>query len=850
MGLVLLLPTLLAALTAFSSPPPPPVPHYLAESLTYDWWASLSRRPFVFANGSSGGEIPFMEPRSSPADVDALLDAMYRAERAAAAATQSAGFVSKAHAADFAYSLPLGALELHNVSWATDTLSVAATLQFGPSMDLFAVVDGGARGMKMLGMLAEPLLAALNATFAIYPAYQTLPSTNDALAVPSWLLWSGTYAMYGQALSWMLPLFACMLVEERASSYLEYMRVYGLQATTYWTAYVAFSFAEYVPIMLLCLGLGIASGDPLFTYGLGGTLGISLLWGVTLVGLALVLSAVFSSTRMTGAVLYVAVFLAPAFEQAVQTQALTSDWPAYLLLVFPPAAFMRALFLWNQYMLVSNGMGYQTAASLGAMASASRLKSKLVLSLGMLAVEAVALMACGLYLNRVLPLRGGGIAKHWLFCCSRKSASGGPSHGELWGDDEASSPRRVHAALTSVLVREERNAAHAREARLAGLRAFADSARRQALGFGREVRSADGSHSSGGEPELGSAWVADPMWEPDLNGEPVIVAERLCKTYTSGRRAKHAVEDLTLNISGRVFGLLGPNGAGKTTLIKMLMGVLKPSSGVVLVGGHAVTDNPDAIAPLIGVCPQTCVLWPELTVVEHVRFFARLRGIPPHLLETHVASALAQVQLNAPQMRASRAATLSAGVQRRLTLAVALLGSPRILFLDEPTAGLDAGSRRALWDVLARIKNSRTLVLTTHSMETAERLCDTIGIMSRGRLICCGTPRELKDEFGSGYRLTLVTTNDAHAIAALRTFVRDLLPAANLVHAFGGRMVFSVPRLGVPLASIFRDVAAVQDELCILDWSLSRTTLEDTFIQIVNADELETAATATSPDRS
>ena len=203
-----------------------------------------------------------------------------------------------------------------------------------------------------------------------------------------------------------------------------------------------------------------------------------------------------------------------------------------------------------------------------------------------------------------------------------------------------------------------------------------------------------------------------------------------------------AVDDLTLEIGdGEIFGLLGPNGAGKTTTVSMAVGLLLPDSGHVDVNGEGSPTGP-AVRRNIGVAPQSLALYEELSGEENLRFFGRLHGLKGGVLAERTAWALEFVDLT--DRRKDRVVGYSGGMQRRLNLAVALMGDPKLLLLDEPTVGVDPQSRNAIFDNIEALQaEGCTVVYTTHYMEEAQRLCDRVAIMDRGKLLALGTVQGL-----------------------------------------------------------------------------------------------------------
>ncbi|WP_455527080.1 ABC transporter ATP-binding protein [Huintestinicola sp.] len=213
--------------------------------------------------------------------------------------------------------------------------------------------------------------------------------------------------------------------------------------------------------------------------------------------------------------------------------------------------------------------------------------------------------------------------------------------------------------------------------------------------------------------------------------------KELQKTYGSIT----AVHGLTLDIdSGELFGLLGVNGAGKTTTIKMLSCLTKPDSGDALLGGKSILTQSTEVKRIINLSTQETAVAPKLTVRENLEFMAGIYGIP----DAKAAAERVTEQLSLGSVLDRKAKTLSGGWQRKVSIAMALVTSPRILFLDEPTLGLDVLARRELWGIVRELRSHMTVILTTHYLDEAEALCDRIAVMTEGRLRAVGTANELK----------------------------------------------------------------------------------------------------------
>lgn len=209
-----------------------------------------------------------------------------------------------------------------------------------------------------------------------------------------------------------------------------------------------------------------------------------------------------------------------------------------------------------------------------------------------------------------------------------------------------------------------------------------------------------------------------------------------------------AVDKLGLEIQqGELFALLGVNGAGKTTVIKMLSCLTKPSSGDAIVGGYSITNEPEQVKRLIGVSPQETAVAPNLSVKENLQLICGIHGFSKEKTKAMIKELSEQFSLDGVLMR--KAGKLSGGWQRRVSIAMALISEPQILFLDEPTLGLDVLARHDLWESICALKGKITIILTTHYMEEAEALSDRIGIMKSGRLLAVGTVEELNAAAGT-----------------------------------------------------------------------------------------------------
>ena len=303
---------------------------------------------------------------------------------------------------------------------------------------------------------------------------------------------------------------------------------------------------------------------------------------------------------------------------------------------------------------------------------------------------------------------------------------------------------------------------------------------------------------------------------------PAIEAVKLERTFKGGVTAVGGV-DLAI-APGEVYGFLGPNGAGKTTTVRMLVTLLRPTGGSARVAGYDVATEPDAVRRRIGVALQEAALDPLMTGRELIELQAKLHGLAPADVGPRAAALIARVGLEDAQER--RVGTYSGGMRRRLDLAMALIHDPEVLFLDEPTTGLDPVSRLTLWDEVRRLKGEGTTVfLTTQYLEEADQLADRVGIINAGVLVAEGTPAVLKAQVGRPHlEIALADGADpARATEVLTTFGEPRPPAE------GFHLAVTVPQGATEIAGVVR--ALDEAKLVVASLELVEPTLDDVFVE-------------------
>ncbi|XP_048138720.1 ABC transporter A family member 7-like isoform X2 [Rhodamnia argentea] len=321
------------------------------------------------------------------------------------------------------------------------------------------------------------------------------------------------------------------------------------------------------------------------------------------------------------------------------------------------------------------------------------------------------------------------------------------------------------------------------------------------------------------------------LLEPSTNH--AVVCDNLKKVYPGrdGNPEKFAVRGLSLALPlGECFGMLGPNGAGKTSFISMMIGLTKPTSGTAYVQGLDIRTHMDGIYTSMGVCPQHDLLWETLTGREHLLFYGRLKNLKGSVLTQAVEESLKSVNLFNSGVADKQAGKYSGGMKRRLSVAISLIGDPKVVYMDEPSTGLDPASRNNLWNVVKRAKQDRAIILTTHSMEEAEVLCDRLGIFVDGSLQCVGNPKELKARYGGSYVFTMTTSSPYEE--EVENMVRCLSPSAKRIYQISGTQKFELPKHEVKIADVFRAVENAKSRFTVHAWGLADPTLEDVFIKV------------------
>ena len=331
---------------------------------------------------------------------------------------------------------------------------------------------------------------------------------------------------------------------------------------------------------------------------------------------------------------------------------------------------------------------------------------------------------------------------------------------------------------------------------------------------------------------------------PSANTPKAIEVDHIVKRYGDFT----AVNDVTFDVKeGEIFGLLGPNGAGKSTLIRMMTTLIPITAGSARISGHDVQKEPDNARRAIGVIPQALTSDIDLTVEENLTIYAKLYDVPAKQRKQSIDELLEMVDLT--KWRGAQTKTLSGGMRRRLEIARGLVHNPRIFFLDEPTTGLDPVSRVAVWEMLTNIKSKRqlTILITTHYMDEADRLCDRIAIVDHGKLVALDTPASLKASVPGS---NVIEAQFENPPADWEQKLHSLDDVTSVQHEGAGMyrvLTGNGSRTTTELVGL-----AVQENVPVKTLTVQNTTLDDVFVHYTGRqlrDELQKAYQFVMPDR-
>ena len=534
---------------------------------------------------------------------------------------------------------------------------------------------------------------------------------------------------YPMAVSLLMPLFMYNIVIEKERQLIEIMRINGLKMRNYWISYFIFNYILY----LITIFFFIIFGTYVFGLNLFRETSFLLIiltifiWGFAQIGLAYFFQSFLSNGRTTSIIGYMIslwlTIICACLNMALFV--LPKEAP-YILNILPSFAICRIFFYMASY------CGYDSCIG-----DFVNVNNEVRYALGYMMLGAVIFTVLGVYLHEILP-KQFGIRKTPFFCI----------------EDEIKSCQRI-------------NLDNKREEDLNNKGKKLD-----------ENIEENNIKNNLIENENNSILSNNPLKDKEIQKEFKIVKDLidkgknelkkyplvcsgLTKIYSSNlkskapkKRKKKSLDNFTICLNdNEIFGLLGPNGAGKTTFFSILTGIYEPTNGNAFIRGHSIKTELERSYEFIGYCPQFDLLWEDLSVENTLYFYSRIKNKEKSKINYMVKKILEDVNLM--KFKNYLVRELSGGMKRRLSLGIALIGEPPIVFLDEPTTGLDPKNKREIWDILSHCKENRCMILTTHLMDEAETLCDRIGIILKGKIRCLGSQYKLKAEYGKGFKLCI-----------------------------------------------------------------------------------------------
>uniref|UniRef100_A0A3Q4AVM2 Cholesterol transporter ABCA5 n=1 Tax=Mola mola TaxID=94237 RepID=A0A3Q4AVM2_MOLML len=346
------------------------------------------------------------------------------------------------------------------------------------------------------------------------------------------------------------------------------------------------------------------------------------------------------------------------------------------------------------------------------------------------------------------------------------------------------------------------------------------------------------------DTEVNGTLVGSESVEPvsqEFRGKEAIRINNIHKVYKEKDNVVEALRGLTFDIyEGQITALLGHSGAGKSTLMNILCGICQPTDGTATIYGSPVAEIAEGseMKQLVGICPQFNIIFDVLTVEEHLRIFAAIKGIPPADTDAEVSKVLKDLDLE--KIMTAQAKNLSGGQKRKLSVAIAILGDPKILLLDEPTAGMDPCSRHQVWSLLKSRRAGRVTVLSTHYMDEADILADRKAVISQGQLKCVGSSLYLKIKCGVGYHLRM-SVNERCEAEKITSLIKHHVPRAKLSQQHEAELTFTLPFESMDtFPGLFSELDC-QPNLGIINYGVSMTTLEDVFLRLEAEAEVDQA---------
>uniref|UniRef100_A0A1I8FY36 ABC2_membrane domain-containing protein n=1 Tax=Macrostomum lignano TaxID=282301 RepID=A0A1I8FY36_9PLAT len=629
----------------------------------------------------------------------------------------------------------------------------------------------------------------------------------------------GSFLPMIMTISWIynVSLLVNAIVYEKETRLKEMMKIMGLSDGVHWvswfiTSLIIMVIASAFMVLLLKTGQLVVYSDPLLLFL------FIVSFVVSTICEAFFISIFFSNSSVAAAFAGVIYFLGYVPYSVVDSFSDSMTRPQYLLsCLIPQLAFGVGCKFIGSWELASVGLQHKNFYD-SPLATSEFTFNQVVV---MMWIDSGILMLLTWYLEKVFP-GAYGVPKPWYFPFS-PSYWCGQSKKALTVDVEGGIDN-LGASASSLASSPVSDSSRSSQEKPAS----------NGVTAGVELNGHNSSHFED-EPKHLSVGIS---------------VRNLTKVYEPGRCACKknakpftAVDNLSYNFyEGQVTSFLGHNGAGKSTTMSLLTGLYTPTSGTAFIGGYDIRTEMDQIRQQLGLCPQHNVLFDTLTVEDHIYFYGMLKGLSRAEVAQQVDSFIADVGLQKKKYEISK--NLSGGMKRKLSVAMAFVGGSKVVVLDEPTAGVDPHARRSIWDVLAKFRQGRTIILTTHHMDEADILGDRICIINKGRLVCSGSPMFLKKVFGEGYTLTLVKASLDFDTDKVLSLVQSEVSEASLGECTSSEISIKLPYSSVPLlAGLFASLDEKMANLNIATYGIEDSSLEEIFLAVTgcsleNSEEL------------
>ena len=667
---------------------------------------------------------------------------------------------------------------------------------------------------------------------------------------------------YPMSISLLMPLFMYNIVIEKERQLIEIMRINGLKMRNYWISYFIFNYALYIITVLFFIIFGtFIFGLTLFKESSFLLIFLTIfIWGFGQIGIAYFFQAFLTNGRTTSIIGYMITLWLTLVAACLNLAlfVLPTEAP-YILNIFPTFALCRVFFYMTSY------CGYESCIS-----DFSKVNNEVRYALGYMMLGSIIFTLLGTYLHEVLP-KQYGIRKNLIFCLECESNTSTKEHenpktideknDDIKNENKDDNENNDDNIKTNLIEKDENK---------------------------NEINDISNPLEDK-EIEREFVIVQDLIdkGEEELRKYP-LVCKGLTKIYSSNlkskdpkKKNKKSLDNFTICLKdNEIFGLLGPNGAGKTTFFSILTGIYEPTKGNAFIRGHSIKSELDRSYELIGYCPQFDLLWEDLSVENTLLFYSRIKNKRETKINYMVEKILEDVKLTKYKNYLVR--ELSGGMKRRLSLGISLIGEPPIVFLDEPTTGLDPKNKREIWDILSHCKKDRCMILTTHLMDEAETLCDRIGIILKGKIRCLGTQYKLKNEYGKGFKLCInlqpylieeknddqnednlkklddinnecsdrkigfvfdknkikeINLKNEKRIEKIDKFVKNIFTKnCKLIEKHRSAVIFEIGSDVFNPEILFKKLEESKEVLEITNWAISQVDLEDIFIKLTEKD--------------